>query len=428
MKKIGLILMAAASINVFASCDDDRRHWDYAMSSGVSALTMQTFYEMFSDAVNTEWELKGTYAVAEFYSSVGKWGDDDNTKAWFDNTSGDWVMTEINIAQSALPEAVLSAFSQSDYASWHIDDIDLVLRNGMEVVYVLEVELGELDIDLYYSADGILVKSVSGQAADYDYYDFLPQQATGSVADWISAQYPDARIVDIDIESYGTEVEILDGTWLRELLFDTSGAWVYTKTEISWLQLPSAVSQAFQSSEYSGYHIDDIDFYQTESAEFYRFDLESAYGDVKIDITASGEVSLASSVIGSGSDTGTTTPSVPGNVSSDYASFIQSTYPGATIIEQDYDDGFLEIEIWHDNREKKVYFDATGSWVFTETDYTYWELPDAVKSAITSSQYGNYKVDDIEYVESPSGSWFLVELEGAGRDVHLRIDANGNIL
>lgn len=426
MKKFGLFLLAAASLNAFASCDDDDRHESNPQRNGVSELVVKTFNEMYPDAKNIEWEVKNEYAIAEFYSPSGAQGDDENTKAWFDNTLGDWAMTECDIASSAIPQAVLTAFGASEYADWRIDDIDMVLRNGMELVYVLEVEQGERDIDLYYSEDGVLVKSISGLGDNYDYSDFIPKQPTGSVTDWIASNYPDARIVDIDVEYEGTEVEIIDNGQLRELLFGASGSWIYTKTEMRWSRLPSTISQAFQASEYRDYHIDDIDFYQTESGEFYRFDLESRNGDVKIDIATDGQITPASPVIGT-TDPNPNIPETPGVVGSDYRTFIESTYPGARILERDYDDGYLEIEIWHDGREKNVYFDGSENWVFTKSDCRFRDLPEVVINSI-NSQYAHYEVDDIELIESPSGTWYAIELERGDRDINIRIDANGTIL
>lgn len=428
MKKYALFLLAAASLNAFASCnDDDDRHESNPQWNGVSEMVVKTFNEMYPDAKNIEWEVRNGYAVAEFYTASGAKGDDENTKAWFDNQLGDWAMTESDVTSANIPQAVLAAFGASEYADWRIDDIDMVLRNGMELVYVLEVEQGERDIDLYYSEDGVLVKSIAG-SVNNDYSDFIPQQPTGSVTDWIASNYPDARVVDIDVEDGGTEVEILDGSELREVLFNYSGSWVYTKTEMRWNRLPSAITQVFQSSDYRDYHIDDIDFYQTESGSFYRFDLESRDGDIKIDIATDGQITPASPVIGTNPDPNPGTTGTPGMIGSDYQSFIESTYPGARILERDYDDGYLEIEIWHDGREKKVYFDGSENWVFTKCDYRYGELPEAVKVAISGSQFAQYHVDDVEMIESQSGTWFTLELERGDRDVTVRIDANGTIL
>ena len=45
-----------------------------------------------------------------------------------------------------------------------------------------------------------------------------------------------------------TEVEILDGKVVHELLFDGAGNWLFTKTEMSHAALPSVVSRALDAS------------------------------------------------------------------------------------------------------------------------------------------------------------------------------------
>ena len=69
-----------------------------------------------------------------------------------------------------------------------------------------------------------------------------------------------------------TEVEILDGKVVRELLFDGAGNWLFTKTEMSYAALPAVVKQALDASEYAGYRVDDVDHYVTSAEEYYRLD------------------------------------------------------------------------------------------------------------------------------------------------------------
>lgn len=47
------------------------------------------------------------------------------------------------------------------------------------------------------------------------------------------------------------------------------------------------------ASEYADYYIDDIDFYETPEGNYYRYDLESRWGDVKVDLTPEGVLTLA---------------------------------------------------------------------------------------------------------------------------------------
>lgn len=277
-------------------------------------------------------------------------------------------------------------------------------------------------MDLYYSADGVLVKKIVDSGRDYDYGDYIPSKPATSVEEYIRTNYPAARITDIDYEHGMTEVEILDGRTPRELLFDGSGAWQYTKTEVYGYEVPEAVKAALAASEYAAYFIDDIDHYRTAEGEFYRYDLESAHGDVKVDIALDGTLTVVQP--GSGK---------PGQsngqmVDADISGFIATKYPGARILEYDYDDGLLEVEICHENREKEVYFNGRNAWVYTEWDIRRHELPQAVTQAIAASQWASFEIDDIEYVQTPQNEYYLVELERGKQEVELRIEADGRIL
>ena len=96
--------------------------------------------------------------------------------------------------------------------------------------------------------------------------------------------------LDIDREKGVTEVEILDGTVCRELLFDDGGAWMQTKTELRITALPDAVMAAIKASQYATYRIDDADFIETLTGEWYLVELESGKQEVKLRIDATGKI------------------------------------------------------------------------------------------------------------------------------------------
>ena len=258
--------------------------------------------------------------------------------------------------------------------------------------------------------------------SDYDYGDYIPARPTGEVESFVQTRYPGARILDVERENGMTEVEILDGTVCRELLFDATNSWVHTKTELNAGEVPASIMQALSASEYGGYRIDDVDRYETPQKEFYRFDLESASGDVKIDIALDGTLSVVTPEI-SGPGTGN------GSMLDDAAArFIAEKYPNALVREFDWDDGLLEVEIYHEGKEKSVCFDGAGRWVKTEWDVRFSELPDAVRTAIAGSQYASYRVDDIEYVQTSGTEYYRIELERGDSEATLRVDASGNML
>ncbi|MTU95211.1 hypothetical protein GMD70_19280, partial [Parabacteroides merdae] len=141
-----------------------------------------------------------------------------------------------------------------------------------------------------YSPDGILVKTVLDAGGNDGYEDFIPSQPSSSVDAYVKEHYPSARILDIDREKGVTEVEILDGTVCRELLFDDGGAWMQTKTELRITALPDAVMAAIKASQYATYRIDDADFIETLTGEWYLVELESGKQEVKLRIDATGKI------------------------------------------------------------------------------------------------------------------------------------------
>ena len=118
---------------------------------------------------------------------------------------------------------------------------------------------------------------------------------------------------------------------------------------------------------------------------------------------------------------------LPSDIQSALESFINDRYPGAVIVDSEYDDGEIEVEIIHDGRGKDVYFNKINEWLRTEWDVRKSELPAAVLTQVNAA-YPSWKIDDAEFMETPSGNWFVIELEKGESEVKIRITANGVIL
>ncbi|WP_455629107.1 PepSY-like domain-containing protein [Parabacteroides chinchillae] len=275
MKRMVCTIVLAAGL--LMSCDDNN---DKGLE-WVSETTQTAFTTQYPSAKSVGWEKRNTYLVADFKQ------DNKDTEAWYDN-NGVWYMTETDIPFDALPSAVKTSFQQSEYKNWKVDDVDMIERKDMETVYVIEVEEGNTETDLYYSPDGILIKAVADVDTDDDYEDFIPAQPAGNVEEYIKTTYPDARIIEIEKEKDMTEVDILDGKVKRELLFKADGSWVQTKTDVHTSDLPSAVVAAIKASPYATYEIDDAEFIQTPSEEWYLVELEQGKLEVDLRITEDG--------------------------------------------------------------------------------------------------------------------------------------------
>lgn len=267
------------------SCNDD----DDNSNPGNTAVE-SAFVAKYPSATRVDWEVKGTYYVVDF------WLNNQECEAWF-SWDGQWHYTETDIRNDQLPEAVRAAYNQSEYASWVIDDVDVVERNGMEIVYVLEVKQGNQEFDLYYTADGTLVKAVADTDNNNGY---LPASLPESASSYISNSYPNARIIEVDVEKNGNlEVDIVYNGKHLELQFTTAGDWVYTKTE-DLLQgnVPQDILTALQNAGYNNsYRIDDIDYYETPTGSFYYFELESGSLEVNVKVTLDGIVTEVSRII-----------------------------------------------------------------------------------------------------------------------------------
>ena len=145
------MLVMGVSAWTLQSCDnDDDDDW-----VTVPAELTRSLADKHPQATRVEWEAEGGYYVADFYE------DGWEKSAWF-TPDGTWQLTETELRFMDLPDAVQTAFRNGGYATWEIEDVDRVERPDREVVYVIEVEQFDQEVDLFYTADGILVKDDTG--------------------------------------------------------------------------------------------------------------------------------------------------------------------------------------------------------------------------------------------------------------------------
>ena len=276
MKKNWMLFLffAAISVFTFSACSDDDN--DTLDVSAVSNLVREAFNSKYPQAQSVEWEVKGNYAVASFHS------EGTSHEAWYNPSSAEWYMTESDIPYEALPQPVKETFKQSEYAGWKIDDVDMLARAGMETIYVIEVEQGKQEVDLYYSPEGVLTRTEVDNDSDY-YEDFIPQPDLNDFSALIKEKYPNARILDIEKEKDYMEVSIWDENKEKDVYFDSKKTWVGTSWDVRASELPQAVIQAV-NARYPGFTIDDAEDIQTPvSEEWYIIDLENKSTDEEVE-------------------------------------------------------------------------------------------------------------------------------------------------
>lgn len=273
--KFFFLVLAVCGLFVGTACDDDNDDKRYTPDSAIT----KAFAEKYPDAQRISWETKHGYEVADFYL-----GNQD-TEAWFDN-QGNWIFTETEIPLSIVPAAIREDIAAGPYAQWRIkNEVDKVERPDAPTLYILEVEKGEQEMDLYYTENGTLIKEVPD---DDNTNSYQPTVVPDAIKNKLAELYPNASFLEYDVEKHGVEVDIFDGNIHKEVVFTPEYEWVYTEWEIHPNDVPAVVMQALRASAYASYAIDDVHVFQKPAGLFYEFELEQGEREIKVTFDAAG--------------------------------------------------------------------------------------------------------------------------------------------
>lgn len=288
--KMYFALLAMGMIGLQSCSNDDD---DDLPSSQVPEAIRNAFDSSFSNTANLSWETKtvskGQYYKAEFNN---KSDNGYKTEAWY-TADGTWYMTETEMPYNAIPQAVKTSFESSEYASWKRDnEVDRIERNAVkEIIYIIEVESPQdVDMDLHYSADGILVKAVNddGDGDNESLLPDTPSEMVTTATEFIQKNYPNARIIEIEAEHGVIEIDIIHDNRSKEVLLGTTYEWISTSWDV--YTLPAKVTGAINASQYNGYVVDDAEFFEIPAGNYYLVELEQGKNEVKIKITKDGEI------------------------------------------------------------------------------------------------------------------------------------------
>ena len=105
----------------------------------------------------------------------------------------------------------------------------------------------------------------------------------------------------------------------------------------------------------------------------------------------------------------------------------EQMYPGVPVGEWELEHGLYKAEFLNEGRPAEAWFQPDGTWVKTDTDWAYADVPAEVK-AYVSEHHPTLAVDDVDWIETPSGSYFLIELNAKGGDVYLQLLPDGSLL
>lgn len=131
----------------FSACSDDNNDNTLVPPSNI----VDALKQLYPGAQDVEWEMKGTYYVADC------WVTGDELDVWFD-ANANWVMTENDLESiDNLVPAVYTTFINSNYSSWVVIDVSVLTFPQHLTESVIQVKQGTLRYALYFSQEGGLL-------------------------------------------------------------------------------------------------------------------------------------------------------------------------------------------------------------------------------------------------------------------------------
>lgn len=259
---------------------------------------------------------------------------------------------------------------------------------------------------------------------DNDDYARVPDAVTAA----FSHQYGNPGYVEWDSERGGYYVaEFRKDGRDHEAWYTHAGLWAMTEVDYgrSMADLPQAVQSGYAATAYAldAWTVDDID-------EIQRPDYETVY---KIEVEKRGQAdhdlyfdlggTLYRDVEGSGSGSGNG-GMIQQGMPAEVKAYVDSAFAGAAVVDFDIEDnGMIEVDLRHGGKSVEVLFTAAYEWVMTKTDCSR-DVPAVVADAVRQALPGA-RIDDCDYVQTATESYYLVDTDNPDRD--LRVTPDGQV-
>ncbi len=119
--------------------------------------------------------------------------------------------------------------------------------------------------------------------------DAIPQAVVTSLQN----KFPGVTNVKWEIEDGYLVAEFSYGDYETEAWFDRTGKWFMTETDLPYALFPDKVKEAFESSKYASWKIDDTDrVVRADSATIYVIEVELAKEEYELHYTEDGTLVL----------------------------------------------------------------------------------------------------------------------------------------
>lgn len=103
-------------------------------------------------------------------------------------------------------------------------------------------------------------------------------------------------------------------------------------------------------------------------------------------------------------------------------------FPNAKNIEWEFEHGYYNAEFRENGYEKEAWFNSEGTWFMTKTDYGR-NMPEVIKAAFNNTEYKNWRVDDIDFIEQFNKEpFYIMEVEKNDIDKYLFFNTAGELV
>lgn len=275
IRSIFLSLFAVLGL-FLASCDNNDD--DHKNAIEPTEPVMQAFNKKYPNASNPIFTIEGNYYVAEFTNNSV------STEAWL-TEQGKWMMDKADTPFNQLPEAVTAALNNGLYAGWKVDDSYTINRDSMTVVYKIDAEKGNSDMDLYYSPYGNLIKAVNDEGNED-----APIVIPAEVHTLMAFTFATCDLLDIQSNANGYILNMLDGKVYKIAQLNKNYLWQSTSYQIAEQDVPEIIMDSFQSTGYAGDTIESILVKIDANGTFYTFTVDHNGQSTEVTFDAIGNI------------------------------------------------------------------------------------------------------------------------------------------
>lgn len=274
--KTTLFTLFAGLAILLAGCDNNDD--DHKDAIEPTEPVMQAFNKKYPNASNPIFTIEGNYYVAEFTNNGV------STEAWL-TEQGKWMMDKADTPFNQLPEAVTAAFDNGLYAGWKVDDSYTINRDSMTVVYKIDAEKGNSDMDLYYSPYGNLIKAVNDEGNED-----APIVIPAEVHTLMAFTFATCDLLDIQSNADGYILNMLDGKVYKIAQLNKNYLWQSTSYQIAEQNVPEIIMNSFQSTGYVGDTIESILVKIDANGTFYTFTVDHNGQSTEVTFDAIGNI------------------------------------------------------------------------------------------------------------------------------------------